>query len=123
MSRGGKRLPAPRDCLIEEQDWPGGRLRKDAPYEALLVQGISERLRICLKDRSIVAIADMCGLSRSTVYNILNGNTWCDVPSIARLERVLDVELWGIEHRTRPDELTHIRATRRTARNKPWGRR
>ena len=44
-------------------------------------------------------IAELAGLSHQTVLNVLNGNTWWDAITIARLERALDTKLWGEEHR------------------------
>ena len=38
-------------------------------------------------------------MSPNTVANILNGAVWPDIDTIARLEKALDADLWGKEHR------------------------
>ena len=46
-------------------------------------------------------IADAAGISRKTLYNILNGRTWCEVPTIFRLEKTLNTDLWPTGHISR----------------------
>ena len=40
----------------------------------------------------------------NTIANILKGKAWPDIDTIARLEKALDIDLWGDEHRSRNDE-------------------
>ena len=51
---------------------------------------------------AISAVAEMSGVNKSSISVLLRGETWGTLPVIARLERILDVELWGQEHRNSP---------------------
>ena len=94
-------LAHPRDYLAEGGSWPQGPLIADAPPEALLAQAVARRLRDIKEhtDESIRSIARTADISPQAVLNILNGATWGDLPTIARLETTLDTTLWGREHR------------------------
>ena len=99
-------LAHPRDYLAEGGSWPDGPLVEDAPAEVLLAQGVSWRLRdaqkrsiLDAKERSIRSIAREAGISPQAVINIRDGASWGDLAIIARLEIVLDTNLWGREHR------------------------
>lgn len=91
-------LRHPRDYLAEGGSWPEGPLVKDAPAEVLLAQGVSRRLRAA-EWGYIRRIAREAGISPQAVFNIRDGASWGDLPTIARLEIVLDTNLWGREHR------------------------
>lgn len=88
----------PADYLAAGEDWPSGRLVKDTPEEVRLVAGIVGRLRVVADDLGTREMARRAGLSPQTVSNLLTGKTYGDVVTIARLERALDVVLWGSEH-------------------------
>ena len=45
------------------------------------------------------AVAAAAGVAPTTVTSILNGTSWCDIDTLARLEKALDKKLWGNEHR------------------------
>ena len=45
-------------------------------------------------------MAELTGLGRQTIDNILIGKGWPDIRTVARLEVVLKQRLWGKEHRT-----------------------
>ncbi len=92
-------LAHPRDYLAEGGSWPDGPLVEDAPAEALLAQAVSWRLLDAKKRRSIRSIAREAGISPQAVINIRDGASWGDLAIIARLEIVLDTNLWGREHR------------------------
>jgi transcriptional regulator with XRE-family HTH domain len=81
--------------------WPAGRLGGGAPREARLAQGIARRLRTALAGRTLREVAGEAGLSPQTVANLLHGRSWGDMVTLARLETVLQVALWGDEHRDR----------------------
>ena len=51
------------------------------------------------RPRTARAVAEAAGIAPATVTNILNGKSWCDIDTLARLERALDAKLWGNEHR------------------------
>ena len=99
MTRQTGLEPNPHSYLADGAQWPTGRLRATSPPEALLAHAISGRLHDTLKGRTAREIAELAGLSHQTVLNVLNGNTWWDAITIARLERALDTKLWGEEHR------------------------
>ena len=101
------RVPVPRDYLIDEAQWPDGRLRLHAPPEARLLKGIASRLQEAVGDKSLRDIAKECGVAPQTVLNILAGTTWAHALSVARLERGLNVRLWGEEHRKKPERTRH----------------
>lgn len=69
------------------------------PPEARLARAVARRLRKAKADDSIRGVARAAGVSPQAVLNILNGTTWGDLPTIARLETALDADLWGREHR------------------------
>ena len=102
MGAPGERVPVPRDYLFEGAQWPDGRLRLLAPPEARLLKGIASRLKEAVGDKSLREVAKECGVAPQTVHNILAGTTWAHVLSVARLERGLNVNLWGGEHRKKP---------------------
>ena len=102
MGAPGERVPVPRDYLFEGAQWPDGRLQLLAPPEARLLKGIASRLKEAVGDKSLREVAKECGVAPQTVHNILAGTTWAHVLSVARLERGLNVELWGGEHRQKP---------------------
>ena len=39
-------------------------------------------------------------MDKKTIPNILNGATWCEVPTIYRLEKALQIHLWQRTHVT-----------------------
>ena len=51
------------------------------------------------RPRTARAVAEAAGIAPATVTNILNGKSWCDIDTLARLERALGAKLWGNEHR------------------------
>lgn len=88
----------PADYLATGEEWPHGRLVRDAPDEVRLVAGIVQRLQAVADGLGTREMSRRAGLSPQTVSNLLTGKTYGDVVTIARLERALDVELWGDEH-------------------------
>ena len=102
MGAPGERVPVPRDYLFEGAQWPDGRLRLLAPPEARLLKGIASRLQKAVGDKSLRDVAKECGVAPQTVHNILAGTTWAHALSVARLERGLNADLWGREHRQKP---------------------
>lgn len=95
----------------------GGRIKRDAPAE--LVDGwpneasvdpaveTARRLAINLRDAlggtSVRTVAAASHLNYTTIYAVLNGTTWPDLMTVARLEAGLDVDLWprGVAKRAR----------------------
>ena len=89
--------------------WPNGPLEDNVPAEVLLAKGIASRTLKAIetyekKKRKKVPkreIAAEAGVGHQTLYNFLNGNTWPDIVTIARLEMLFNQQLFGIEHRPR----------------------
>lgn len=78
--------------------WPDGPLQDTPPPppELLLVQQVSRTFRDACEARglSIREAAQQAEISDTAVYNVLNGLTWCDLPTIARIERNFRIKLW-----------------------------
>ena len=105
----------PRDYLVDGAEWPTGLLRSNAPPTARLLKAIATRLNQAIGDKSLREVAELCDVASQTVRNIRTGATWGDVTTIAQLERGLNIDLWGQEHRQRPEGRRHRgRPTRRT---------
>ena len=108
----GRRAKHPPIRWSDSGHWTTGGLCDDAPPSASLAQGIASRLRAALdhnhtdglEPSTATDAAEAANLSPTTVTNILNGKTWPDIDTIARLEHALDTDLWGNEHRKRNDE-------------------
>ena len=80
--------------------WPDGPLVPDAPNEVYLAAALAIRLRKHMRGRTLDKMAELTGLGRQTIDNILIGKGWPDIRTVARLEVVLKQRLWGKEHRT-----------------------
>ena len=56
------------------------------------------RLRTAAASWVLSDLARTPRISEAVLYNVLNGSTWGDVVTVARLERALGMTLWGDEH-------------------------
>ena len=92
--------PRPSDYLAEDEVWPEGDLEDGAPPEAGFVMEIARRLKAACENRSERSVARDADVDKKTITNILNGATWCEVPTIYRLEKALQVHLWQRTHVT-----------------------
>lgn len=61
---------------------------------ARYAQEVAVTLQAALRDRSVAAVAAEAGLARSTIYQVLAGEAWPDMVTLAALEGVLGVRLW-----------------------------
>lgn len=86
----------PRDYLIKGHAWPEGRLIRSAPTEAKLLHGIATRLRTASETHTL---EQATGVSKGSLSRLMRGETWASARVIARLETVLDTDLWGDERR------------------------
>ena len=86
----------PRDYL-SGGGWPDGPLVADAPWEAVLAQRVSQRLRgVCADEGlNIAEAADKSTVSPTAARDVLEGDTWPDLPTVARIEQALGVTLWA----------------------------
>ncbi|MDE0132304.1 MAG: helix-turn-helix transcriptional regulator [bacterium] len=82
--------------------FPQGPYRSETPPEVFLAAGLARRLKDRIEKDSIRHFAHKANLSPQTLVNILRGETWPDLLTIARLEHALERKLWGNEHRKRP---------------------
>ena len=132
---------APLDHVEPKEAWPDGPFNSQPTKEVRLALGMAKRLQRELdrrkeefrkeesrrkqpreeqsheKDFEIAQLARDTGLSRQTIYNILDGRSWANAYTVARLERTLNVPLWGEEHMTRR------RYPKQTQRGRPQGPR
>ena len=78
------------------RDWPHGALVAEPPQEALIAQEISQAFRraYLARNYTIREAAKKAGISEKTVFNLLHGKTWGDMPTIARIERNFKIRLW-----------------------------
>ena len=89
----------PKLHLAPGQRWPYGQLEDDPPPEAQLAQALAQRLHREKTGQKLKHIADRASITTDTLSRLLRGETWGTLPIIARLERALDTDLWGNEHR------------------------
>ena len=66
--------------------------------EAECVMEIARRLKAACKNQSERSVARDAGMDPQTVINIIKGATWCEVPTIYRLEKALQIRLWQRTH-------------------------
>jgi transcriptional regulator with XRE-family HTH domain len=86
MSRPARTLP--RDLATRWPDLPGAD-----PFGEV-ARRFAENLRLAIGDRSLRAVAEDAGLNHTTILAILDGRTWPDLQTLAKLERGTGVDLW-----------------------------
>lgn len=90
--------PRPSDYLAPGGTWPEGPLNHGAPPEAAFVMEIARRINEKTENRSLRSLARDADVDKKTIANILTGATWCEAPTIYRLERALQTHLWQRAH-------------------------
>jgi hypothetical protein len=89
---------APRDYLAGGAAWPGGNVGPDESMAisraVAIAAAVSERLGGALEGRPVAAVARDADVSRSTIYDLVNGGTWPDLVTVTKLEEALDTDLW-----------------------------
>ena len=85
--------------FARDRPFPYGEFREGSPPEVFLAAALARRLKEKIGDESIRYIAKKADLSPQTILNILNGKSWPDLRTIAKLENALNSQLWGSEHR------------------------
>lgn len=97
----------PRKPPREHVDgWPDeAGVHPNAPPEVYLILDMAKRLRKALddKDVSITALARSAGMTRQTIYHLLDGKVWPQLSTIASLERALRRKIWGSAHKHSPN--------------------
>lgn len=86
--------------------WPDDdAVHPDAPPEVYLILDIVKRLTKARteKNMSISALAESAGMTRQTIYNLLDGKVWPELSTIAWLERALGRRIWGSAHKKSPE--------------------
>ena len=94
----------PNQHLAPQQRWPYGQLEENAPPEAHLARALAQRLHQEKTGQTQQHIAQRAGITTDALSRLLRGETWGTLPILARLERALDANLWGNEHRTSPPD-------------------
>lgn len=81
--------------------WPHGGLISNRPAAAHLLRGIARRLHHHKTQQGLTlkGIESLTDVSAASLSRLLRGETWGSVPIIAQLERHLDIDLWGDDHR------------------------
>ena len=108
MSTRRDKMDRPRDYVLSRGKWPSGPFKKRQPDELMFYVEIVKRLDALCKGKeadegkTIPMIAADANLSYQTLYNILNGVSWCELPTIFKLERVLNAPLWHEGHLSWP---------------------
>jgi hypothetical protein len=74
--------------------WPHGDLAPTAPPEVAVARAITIALRSAMQGQSPRSVVADANLAHTTVYDLLNGRTYGDVITIARLESSLRTSLW-----------------------------
>ena len=96
-------MPQPRQhpvtYLATNGSFPDGPFRPETSPEVYLAAALARRLNSYSRWDSIRYVAKKADLSPQTILNILNGKSWPDLRTIARLENAFNSRLWGYEHR------------------------
>jgi len=69
-------------------------LRGDAPIAARYAFELSKRLWEATEGRALAVVAEEADIARSTLYDLLQGRTWADLQTLAKLEMTLGSRLW-----------------------------
>ncbi|MEN8649753.1 helix-turn-helix transcriptional regulator [Streptomyces sp. 21So2-11] len=93
MSQGDKRHRRPIGYRLKGT-WPRAVL--DDHHGAQVAQEVAARLRKAIDARgwSIAEVSRRSDVARLTIMKVLAGEVWCDLLTIANLEKALDVDLW-----------------------------
>lgn len=89
---GVARIARPAPAALVSR-WPEGESSDPAGEVARLV---AVRLREAMNGRSAREVGRITGVDYTTVSAILNGDTWPDLMTLARLEAGLDADLWPV---------------------------
>jgi hypothetical protein len=85
-----KQRPRPTDHCPA---WPAGPASDPATER---FRCFVEQLQLAIDNRTLRAVEQLTEVDRSTLAAILNGQTWPDTLTLARLEIGLDQPLWNV---------------------------
>ncbi|WP_213816115.1 helix-turn-helix transcriptional regulator [Glaciihabitans sp. dw_435] len=86
-------MPRPTRTLPRDRvaDWPD---READDPSAEVARRLAINLRAAIGDRTLRAAAESCGVNHTTILAVLQGRSWPDLETIAKLERGLATDLW-----------------------------
>jgi hypothetical protein len=86
-------MPRPSRSLPRERsdDWPVSPV---ADVSGEVARRYAVNLRTAMAGRSLRAVQEITGVDHSTIQSILQGKTWPDLDTMAKLENGLGVVLW-----------------------------
>ncbi len=87
---------APREWIVDGT-WPTGRFDPEAPDAVAHAVAVAVALESALAGRNKSEVAEAADIRRSTLYDLLAGNTWADMATLAKLEACLRTGLWPRE--------------------------
>lgn len=95
MPRRPGELRRPNESFTRGE-FPDGSLKRDATDGAGELAHVVRALREVLdaSGESISAFAARAGLDRTTVHDLIAGRSFCDVVTLAKLERAAGQRLW-----------------------------
>lgn len=93
---------SPRSYLVPKGAWPEGPFRRNTPRAVYYAALIAKKFKAAIDEsgQSITAVAEALDVARSTVYDVLKGETVADVRTLALAEAHFGVRLWP-----EPDEV------------------
>jgi len=96
MSRRPGVTGKPRDYVLANGTYPTGPFRKDTPSTVLNAAAVAVALQRAITESgaSMTATAGGIGVARSTLYDILGGQTIVDVYVLTLLEEYFDRTFW-----------------------------
>ncbi|MEU5429766.1 helix-turn-helix domain-containing protein [Streptomyces sp. NPDC020799] len=76
--------------------WPNARLQVDAPLSAHYGQEVARRLRTAMDQQAVSqrTLAKLCAVAQATISRILHGEVLPDLGTLAKLEAVLNVDVY-----------------------------
>ncbi|MEU6750063.1 helix-turn-helix transcriptional regulator [Spirillospora sp. NPDC046719] len=97
VTSGDSRTRRPRDFAVGGQ-WPYAKLADSSGaehYGARVAQEIACRLAEAMQEQGLSAnrLARASGVNRQTISNVLAGVVWCDLLTIANLQRALRIRM------------------------------
>lgn len=94
MTGGRGRSVSPRELARDPENWPEAAIPDHA--QARVVQAIARALtrHMTRQGLGLRRVADLSGVNRQAVANLLAGSSWPDVATLSRLEDGLGVGLY-----------------------------